>query len=242
MAIKAWLIGDAVNLETLAHLLPEGDTRVVHDAERDAYYLTSPEIDNPPEGQAYYHVAKELLVRLNGFARVADSGYTPVNLKGAFSEGNSEHQVIFAESARVISPRVGMVAVNVRQADGMIIPGSPSPWPVRFAAVGDHPDAIEALQIMSQPDQLGWPELYKIHEIIRDSIKPGKIYDLGWADKVTDSAFTGSANLPSVSGSGARHARMSGNPKNTMSIVEGRDYISALVAKWLDWLRQISSR
>jgi hypothetical protein len=59
VAIKAWLIGDAVNLETLAHLLPEGDTRVVHDAERDAYYLTSPEIDNPPEGQAYYHVAKE---------------------------------------------------------------------------------------------------------------------------------------------------------------------------------------
>jgi hypothetical protein len=80
--------------------------------------------------------------------------------------------------------------------------------------------------------------LYKVHEIIRHSMMPDKIPELGWADKNTDSAFTGSANLPAVSGSEARHAGMVGTPKHTMTLGDGRSYISELVANWLDWLRK----
>ena len=39
-------------------------------------------------------------------------------------------------------------------------------------------------------ESLGWVELYKVHEIIRDGIKPKKLPELGWATKADDSAFT----------------------------------------------------
>jgi hypothetical protein len=84
---------------------------------------------------------------------------------------------------------------------------------------------------------LGWVELYKVHEVIRDAIQPKKTYELGWATKADDSAFTGSANRADVSGDEARHARNSGPPPTrTMSLAEGRSYISDLVMKWLDLL------
>ncbi|MFL0179630.1 hypothetical protein [Mycobacterium sp. SMC-15] len=236
MVIKAWLDGDPADLDALARLLPDGDTRVVHDAERDGYYLTAPEIDNPPTGQAYYEVAKALVVTVNGFARATNTTLRPVKLKGSFSEGASEHQVIFLESVAELRIQVGRPTITVTKPDGTVVPSPPPRGPGRFAAASKHPDTVEALEIMGQSQQLGWVELYKIHEIIRDAIMPDKIHELGWADKVTDSAFTGSANLPGVSGSSARHARMPGVPKNTMTIAEGRDYIRGLVIRWLDSL------
>ncbi|WP_236595344.1 hypothetical protein, partial [Mycobacterium intracellulare] len=84
---------------------------------------------------------------------------------------------------------------------------------------------------------LGWGQLYKVHEIVRAAIEPKKIYELGWATKARDSAFTGSANRKDVSGDEARHARNPGQPPaQTMSLEEGRSYISELAAKWLDSL------
>jgi hypothetical protein len=90
---------------------------------------------------------------------------------------------------------------------------------------------------MGAPEPLGFVELYKIHEIIRDAIRPKKIPELGWATKADDSAFTGSANRADVSGSGARHARNSGpTPTRTMTPAEGRSFVSNLAMKWLDSL------
>lgn len=238
MTIKAWLEGDLHDLQALAQLLTQGDICVTHDADKDAYYLTAPEIDYPPSGTAFYEAAKKLVARVNGFGRAANSGFRPVTLSGGFSEGNSEHRVIFVESAAEIRVSVGTPTVTVTRSDGTVVPPPPPPWPGRFAMAGKHPDVDEVLESMGQSEPLGWVELYKIHEVIRHSIMPDKIPDLGWADKATDSAFTGSANLPAVSGRGARHARMEGDPKRTMTIAEGRDYISGLVIKWLDFLNR----
>ncbi len=85
--MKAWLEGDLHDLQMLAHLLAEGDTRVIRDPEKGAYYLTAPEIDKPPSGTAFYEAAKNLVARVNGFARVANTGFRPVKLDGGFSEG-----------------------------------------------------------------------------------------------------------------------------------------------------------
>jgi hypothetical protein len=237
MTTKAWLDGDPHDLQVLAQLLTDGDTRVVHDAEKDAYYLNAPEIDNPPSGTTFYEAANDLLVSVNGFGRVANSGFRPVKLDGGFSQGDSEHRVIFVESVGEIRCSVGPVTLTQTRPDGTVVPDPPSPWPGRFALAGKHPEVAEVLEIMSKPERPGWVELYKVHEIIRHSIMPDKIYEIGWTDKPTDSAFTGSANLPGVSGSGARHARMDGTPKQTMTIAEGHDYINGVVVKWLERLR-----
>jgi hypothetical protein len=95
-------------------------------------------------------------------------------------------------------------------------------------------DVAEALEIMGRVDPLGWVELYKVHEIIRDAIAPKKIPEIGWATRAEDSAFTASANRADVSGSDARHARNSGAPPTrTMSLGEGRLFVSDLITKWL---------
>lgn len=92
--------------------------------------------------------------------------------------------------------------------------------------------------MMSQVEPLGWGELFKIYEKIQDSIG-GSIPGIGWASKAEDNAFGSSANRSDISGRDARHARREKTPppKRTMTIQQGRDYISAVVIKWLDWLQ-----
>jgi hypothetical protein len=43
-----------------------GDVRVVHDGDNDAYYMTAPEIDNPPETGRFDKPAEQLIGRING--------------------------------------------------------------------------------------------------------------------------------------------------------------------------------
>lgn len=234
MTIKAWLQGEKSDLQALARLLVDIDARVVHDASEDAYYLSAPEIDNPPEPIRFDRAAEPLLRRINGMARVQNADYQPVRLSGKYTDHNGQN-IHFAEA--VFEIRLGMsMDATVIGPDGRPKPDPPSPWPKRLALGETHPGVREVLEIMSHPEPLGWDALYKIHEIIRDSIRPQKIYELGWADRATDSAFTASANLPGVSGSSARHARMAGTPDRTMTIREARGYISDLVTKWLDSL------
>lgn len=234
--VKAWLEGDIHDLQVLERLLDDGDTRVIRDPEKGSYYLTAPEIDNPPAGTAFYKSAKKLIARVNGFGRVADTNFRPVRLSGAFSEGDSQHQVI--------SPRAGEIrlsggrpTITVTREDGSVVPPPPSPWPGRFALASKHPDVVEVLE-MSQPEPLGWSELFKIHERIQDSIG-GSIPKMGWASNAEENAFSASANRRDISGRDARHARREKRspPKRTMTIQQGRGYISGLVIKWLEWLR-----
>jgi hypothetical protein len=56
---KVWLEGHPFDLQALAELLPSGDTRVVR--EDDQFYLTSSDIENPPNGVKPYAVAIALL-------------------------------------------------------------------------------------------------------------------------------------------------------------------------------------
>jgi hypothetical protein len=236
--VKAWLQGHQFDLEDLAELLAEGDVRVVHDDAEDAYYLTSPEIDNPTDGTTFYDVAQRLLPRINGIGRVNKADFRPVQLTGRYGTPTGQHIVAAALSSelRLRAHAVGVVT----GPHGQPTPNPPSPWPDRFALAGTNSDVGEVLDIMGQTEPLGWVELYKVHEIIRDAIKLNKIYKLKWVTKSDDRAFTGSADRPDVSGREARHARMPGlPPRRTMSIAEGRSFISNLVTKWLDWLSDI---
>jgi hypothetical protein len=235
---KAWLEGHHFDLEDLAQLLATGDVRVVHDADAsddNAYYLTAPEIDNPPKGTTFYDVAQRLLSHINGLGRVYKADFRPVQLTGRYDTPTRQH-IVVAPAAFEARFRLQADGV-VTGPDGQPKPNPPSPWPNRFALAATHPDVGEVLDIMGSSEPLGWGELYKVHEIIRDAIKRKKIAELGWASNADDSAFTASANRADVSGSGARHARNSGStPTRTMTLAEGRSYISDLVTKLLDSL------
>lgn len=158
--IKAWLKGDLCDLQRLAVLLAEGDVRVIHDPDRDAYYLTASEIDRPPDGVAYYDVAREHVAYINGIARTTNMGYRPVKLTGGFSEGDSEHQVIFVESVLELRISMGIPAVTVTTQDGTVVPQPPSPVPARLALANSHADVAQVLKIMGS-ETLDWSKLFK---------------------------------------------------------------------------------
>jgi hypothetical protein len=229
---KAWLEGHPFDLEDLAALLRDGETRVVRDEAENAYYLTSPEIDNPAEPGRFDIPAKQLIDRINGFGRTKSADFRPVKLAGRYTSPTATHIHVGAAAGEI---RIrGHAAGVVTTSDGKIGPNPPSPWPTRFAFAATNPDVGEVLDIMGQTEPLGWVELYKVHEIIRHSIMPRKICKIGWATKTKDSAFTVSADRADVSGPDARHARnRTARPRHTMSLAEGRSYMSDLVTKWL---------
>ena len=99
---------------------------------------------------------------------------------------------------------------------------------------------------MARDDDLDWYDLYKVHEIIRHDLNAEElgakgwgnfIEQLGWGSKTEDRAFTVSADRFDVSGDAARHAvpKNAEPPKRTMTIGEGRDYISRMVKRWIDF-------
>ncbi|AMU69847.1 Uncharacterised protein [Mycobacteroides abscessus subsp. abscessus] len=231
MTVKAWLNGDRFDLETLAYLFAVGEVQVIYDDDQNSYFLTAPDIDNPSEDGRFDIPAESLLRRMNGLARIYSPGYRPVKLVAKYTDSNGRDYQFIAPTGIASRAAVGVPTVSTA---GDPIPDPPSPWLDRLALADSNDDIAEVLNILGgQSESLGWVDLYKIYEIIRASIKPKKIYDLGWADKATDSAFTVSANLPCISGSDARHARLEGSPKHTMTIDQGRAYISDLVAKWM---------
>jgi hypothetical protein len=232
---KAWLEEHQFDLADLAELLASGDVRVEHDDHEDAYYLTAPEIDNPAEPNRFDIPAERLRVRINGLGRARSADFRPVTLSGKYTNADGDHMFV---AAAQLEARVRLTATAVFLGpDGQPKPDPPSPWPGRLVLADTDPEVAEALNIMGRFQPLGWAELYKVHEVIRDAIRPKKIYELGWATQSDDSALTGSANRADVSADEARHARNSGPPPTrTMSLAEGRSYVSDLVRKWLDLL------
>jgi len=235
--VKAWLEGHPHDLQALSELFCEGDIRVIHDDQEDAYYLTAPDIDTPPEPGRFDQAAEALMKRVNGLARTHQADFLPVSLTGRYTNPTGTHVFVAAVSIEARA-RIGMVA-GVVGSDGQPVPNPLSSWPSRLALAADNPDVAEALGIMGRSEPLGWDDLYKVHEIVRHAVRPDSITDYGWTDAQTNSVFRASANRADVSGDGARHARNPGPPPTrTMSLAEGRSFIGALVIQWLNHLAQ----
>lgn len=167
-------------------------------------------------------------------ARMRDPSYRPVRLTGKYTQSDGRDVHLAAANLEV---RVAMSADAVAiGADGKP-QTKPSPWPARFEVAKHNKEFADVLELLSRDAPLGWVELYKIYEVVREASRPRRITDLGWWTKAEESAFTGSANRPDVSGLEARHARVSGEtPRSSVSLVEGRAQISRLVMSWIDSL------
>ncbi len=146
--------------------------------EGDGYYLTSTEIDNRPDSVPFYDVAPIVLRRVNGLGRAKNPKFRPVKLSGRYQDGSGAHTVVAAGTAEARA-RVHAVAV-VTDSDGVPTPQPSPPGPRHASLATAHTDVAEALAIMGQPGALGWVEMWKVYEIVRDSVKPMKIEDLGW--------------------------------------------------------------
>ena len=91
---------------------------------------------------------------------------------------------------------------------------------------------------MAGGEPVGWVDLYKIYEIIKDA---GALGSCARALGITDkdlALFRRSANHPDVGGPDARHARSNERPpSNPMTVGQARALIGNLLKTWLDSLQ-----
>jgi len=231
VAVKARLEGHSFDLDSLARLFAEGDPKVGSDDE--GYYITSSTFEGLlHDGGRLYEVASSVLRRANGVARALEDGFRPVKLTGRFSDDDgSHHTVVLADTAEVREKAMPILVVKNGEPQQ-----PPSPAPGYIKAAEDHFDVAEALDLLGKDVvALDWFDLYKIYEIVRENVGGEKaLLAQNWVPLSDLKAFTGSANLPAVSGTEARHARApSGMPKRTMTLHQARSVISGLVLAWL---------
>lgn len=230
MAIKAWLEGQSVDLAILAEHFREGDPHVVGDD--GGSYMTSAIFDDLlGELARLYNAASDLLIQMNGAARVLDTSFRPVSLVGRFEDENgSVHHVAIANAVEV-----RFHAHAVAEVVGQEPQDQPAPGPNLVRLGKTHLDLRDVLRILGQPSAtLSWLDLRKAHEIVRANI--GGRNDLlakGWVSATDLDAFESSAAHPEISGDDAIHAR---RPKpasgRAMTLPEARDTISKLVSAW----------
>lgn len=248
--VRAELVGHAFDLDNLVTLFPVGDPQVRKTG--DTYWVSSSRLEgfgeDSPSLQA---AATELLTILNGVARVQISGFRTVTLRGQYAiagpDGEPRQRAVISAVAAELRVRGTVSAAGiVFNLDGQQVQQSaqaaPNPTALTTILLAEtNPEVAEALRLMSQ--ELAWENMYKVFEVVRESVggeknltkQPG-----GLVTKADLSVFTVSANSHAVSGDAARHARRSRSqlepPKRTMTLAQGQEFIRTLVQDWVEHL------
>lgn len=236
MTVKAWLEGRDSDLEVVARHFSTGEPAVYRDVNGD-YYLTSSSFEELWDRGELPDAAETLLTQINGLARVFEPNYRPVQLGVRFSDDGGRGQMVALKGAIEIS----VAASATISINGVPQEPPPSRAPDFIQEAAQNPDVAEALRILGAAGHsAGWHDLYKVFEIVRSNVGGGQaLISQGWKTREDISAFTVSANSPSVSGDAARHARHNdGVPQHTMNLPTGRAFISQLMLRWLDSLNR----
>jgi hypothetical protein len=234
MTWRAGLSGELPNLQAIAFIFAEGDPKVGVGAD-DSYVLESSTLDSFDNAAAVKAEAERCLELMNGVMRALDDTAGLVRLTGRFWDSGTPHLVVVPITAGLRATAT-LTGVAVGAADGHEIDPPVSPGRGWLAIARANQNVAEVLKLKTG-DDLGWIELTKIIEIIEYDLKGTKgIVQHGWASNNQLKAFGASANLASVSGDAARHARTSGQPKKVMTLDEGRSFVQGLVQAWLGYL------
>ena len=244
------LKGEDPDLEDLILLFTSPALRVIRDG--DAFFLEAAALEDLSASVDVLAAAGDLILLLNGVAKVRQAGCREVQLDGhvvEFTEsggkkyslvtggsitprGRREHQVVFAQSAQI---RARAYAPTITVEGQESVPPQPGSLETdRWADLARRdPDVAEALAIFgSQPHD--WVNLYKVYEIVN---RRADIVGDGWASTKAIDRFKRTANHPGAGGQDARHARSNVQPPpKPMTLGEGDGLIRTILTRWLSSL------
>jgi hypothetical protein len=83
-----------------------------------------------------------------------------------------------------------------------------------------------------------WFDLYKVYEIVRENTGMPWMQTRQPGGQTEE--FTKSANHQGISGTGARHATMRGQPKGGMTLATAKALMTALTVAWI-WVTEWSA-
>lgn len=173
----AWIDGDSFDLQGLAERFQEGETRIGRQG--CDYYVTSSLMDAAHDDLEANAIAAKVICRMNALGRLSDPNFRSVMLS-RYTDDSGKSHVVGAMAATVATVRMSATG-TVTHPDETSLPAELSPWPDYLALAERDPAVGEALDIITRTENLGWDSLYKMHEIVRDAIRPDKIHQRGWA-------------------------------------------------------------
>lgn len=242
--VRARLVGHPFDLETLANVFPSGDPRVFRDG--DEFWVESSRLDAFATGGGRQSDADSLRDLLNAAGRLQERGFEPVEMRAEYvalhPDGSTTSAAVFVTRTGVARARGSVLAAGVvTGSDGETAPGADVAERTRRAIelASTDPAVAGALYWLARPE-LDWVTLWKAFEVVESTYPPRNprhaMVAAGLTERAELNAFAASANDPRASGLDARHAmpQPGREPRRTMTIEEGRAYVSALILRWAE--------
>ena len=198
--------------------------------EGDRWFLSGDDIEKAGSVVEAHAVARPILARLNGIARLSDRRHNSVNLSGEVidTETGSQGAVVLAGTINLRS-RVNLVVVvgdsqgETRQRDE-----------VRLAELTKTNAELARVAELLGGEGTDQDRLWRVFERIKDAVgSENAMVKTGLACAPEISAFRAWANRPDVSGDRARHEVLRGDaPRRAMNDAESWQFVGGLVRAW----------
>ncbi len=205
----------------------------------DAYFLKSTEFEKSTEASEILGLAKRIVSRLNGLARIEIPGFQPISIEGVvrLDKDSKPRYHKFLEGS------LTLVARSRLRADGKVPRDSKendseqkitsSLIKINYMVFDGDINVVDVLRLFSLP-QLRYQDLYKVFEMIREDVGgQSALKKKRWVADEDISRFTQTAQSPTILGDEARHARGVTPPKNPMNYDEAFAIIRTLSKEWL---------
>ena len=230
---KIVLAGDDADLRSLSESFSDSDPKIL---ERDGKYLFCWSVlDGLSDATQVKAAADEQIARLSGSASITLGAIKPIKVaEMTFNDEGSRNNSVSAGRANW-SFRMSVPTVQSRRADGTEEINRPAdPAKAWLSAAETSGDVARALRLSAGREH-GWVELYRLLEIVENSVSRNGITDAGWATKRELARFRHTANSPEATGDTARHGReRTQPPRRPMSLNDARGLIRQVVRQWLD--------
>ena len=230
------LAGDDADLRSLSESFSDSDPEIL---KRDGKYLFRWSVlDGLSNATQVKATADEQIAQLSGIASLTLGAIEPIKVAGITLVNDDGSRNIYGfPDPVVVTVRVSVWTSQIRRADGTVETHRPAdPAKAWMAAAKFSEDVARALRLSEGRDH-GWVELYRLLEIVEDSVSRNGITDAGWATKRQLKRFCHTANSsdPEAAGDAARHGhRREQPPSHPMSLNDARGLIRRIVRQWLD--------
>jgi hypothetical protein len=235
MAWEVQLVGDSTDLRLLSDSLASGDPRIVL---RDgAFFIRSTAFDQAATAGAAREMARPIAESLSGVAALLLGARTSIELGNVVRvgpDGSPQHMFLIGAPAEAYARALPGVLI-MSHADGRQEVHRPADLAPQWLAKAATNLVVAKALRLRQRHPLDWVGLYRLLEVIYDSVPASIIASRGWASKAALGRFEHTANSVGAVGDEARHGlERTQPPARPMTLREARLLVDSIVRSWLD--------
>lgn len=228
------LAGDAADLRSLSDSFADSDPAIL---EREGEYLFRWSVlDGLSNATQVKAAADEQIARLSGSASLTLGAIEPIKVASVImiGEDGSRNIHVFPDPV-VVTFRTSVPTVQIRRADGTEEIHRPADPVKAWLVAAESSDHVARALRLSEGRNHDWVELYRLLEIVEDSVSRKRITDAGWATRSQLKRFRHTANSLKGAGDAARHGHeQKSPPQRPMTLNDARELIRRVVRQWLD--------